>query len=98
MTLRKMFFCFVMAACVQIASAGQTDSAGAGTVDAILDYCIKVNDENAPRYRAMEKALNVGGGRTGASRVEYEQTTAELLKLKKDDIAAACAKAAKGWN
>jgi hypothetical protein len=93
-----MFFVCAMAAYGQVASAGQTDSAGAGTVDAILDYCIKVNDDNAPRFRAMAKALNVEGGHTGASRVAYEQATAELRKLKKEDVAAACAKAVKGWN
>jgi hypothetical protein len=98
MTLRHVVIACGLAACIQSAGAVHDDSAGTGTVVAILDFCIKVNDENAAKFRAFEKLVKNGGSQSGASKSAYDQTTIGLQKLNKKDVATACANAAKSWN
>lgn len=90
----------VAATLPQFAFATSTISGPAlGTVDAIYDFCVRVDPEHAANFRAQEASL-VNGIATGTvSSVEgssdyklaYESFTALLAKIPTHDVAKTCA-------
>jgi len=78
------------------ASAAQTDAGGLGSVNAILDYCIKVDEKDAVKLQTLRKVVNAGQQMSALSQAAYEKTMADLNKLNKDTSVSICAAGVKG--